>query len=56
MLEFIVLGEVPGTHIVITFQWALLLAVIFLGFTFVKNFGKKYRDNQQRLPVDEVTR
>lgn len=28
MLEFIVLGQIPGTHIIITFQWAVILAVL----------------------------
>lgn len=55
MLEFIVLGEVPGTHIVITYQWALLLAVTFLSFTVVKSLGKRNRSEQQQLPVDEIT-
>jgi hypothetical protein len=53
MLEFIVLGEVPGTHIVITYQWALLLALAFAGITLAKSISKKQRSNQQ--PVDEIT-
>lgn len=30
MLRFIVLGEIPGTHLVITFTWVLALAAILL--------------------------
>jgi len=30
MLEFIVLGNVPGTHFTITYSWVLILAAIFL--------------------------
>lgn len=30
MLEFIVLGNVPGTHFNITFSWILALAAVFL--------------------------
>jgi hypothetical protein len=26
MLRFIVLGEIPGTHLVMTFYWVLILA------------------------------
>lgn len=29
MLRFIVLGEIPGTHLVITFTWVLVLAAVF---------------------------
>ena len=27
MMEFIVLGQVPGTHMIITFSWVLLAAL-----------------------------
>lgn len=30
MLRFIVLGEIPGTHLVITFTWVLALASVLL--------------------------
>lgn len=30
MLEFIVLGNVPGTHFNITFSWILALTAVFL--------------------------
>jgi hypothetical protein len=29
MLQFIVLGQVPGTHIQITYRWLLLASVLF---------------------------
>ena len=29
MLDFIVLGMVPGTNFVITFEWSLIFATIF---------------------------
>jgi hypothetical protein len=35
MLDFIVLGIVPGTHIIITFTWALFLAGLFTGYLLV---------------------
>lgn len=28
LLDFFVLGEIPGTHIQITFSWVLTLAII----------------------------
>lgn len=32
MLEFLVLGQVPGTHIQITFAWYLFAALGILGY------------------------
>ncbi len=32
MLEFLVLGQIPGTHIQITFAWYLFLAFGLLSF------------------------
>lgn len=55
MLEFIVLGEVPGTHIVITFQWAILLATILIGSAFAKVISKRIRAHQSQLPIEEIT-
>ncbi len=55
MLEFIVLGEVPGTHIVITFQWALSIASLLIGIALAKSFGKKYRTTETQLPIEEIT-
>lgn len=36
MLEFLVLGQVPGTHIQITFAWYLFAALGLLGYTLHK--------------------
>ena len=58
MLEFVVLGIVPGTHIQITFSWVMLFSACLLAlyelrmrdriqFTF-----KRYI--QKRLSVDEI--
>lgn len=44
MLEFIVLGEVPGTHIQITFAWFTLLLVaglIWLDYKIHQNHRTK---------------
>ncbi len=33
MLELIVLGQVPGTNLVITFNWVLIIAAsLFIGY------------------------
>lgn len=40
MLEFIVLGQVPGTHIQITFTWFLFAALI--GLVVVDQRMKKF--------------
>ena len=32
MLDFFVLGEVPGTNIIITFSWVLLAGAVLLSF------------------------
>ena len=58
MLEFVVLGIVPGTHIQITFSWVMLFSACLLAlyelrmrdriqFTF-----KRYI--QKHLSVDEI--
>lgn len=36
MLEFLVLGQVPGTHIQITFAWYLFAALIGLAYALHK--------------------
>ena len=55
MLEFIVLGEVPGTQVVITYQWALILALAFTGAAFLKSISKRQRNDSHQESVDEKT-
>lgn len=55
MLELIVLGEVPGTQIVISYQWALILAIAFTGAAFIRSVSKKQRSDQSQESVDEIT-
>lgn len=43
MLEFIVLGIVPGTNFVLTLSWLLLLGLIATGFAFAYLEGGKIR-------------
>ncbi len=36
MLEFLVLGQIPGTHIQITFAWYLFAALGIVGYVIHK--------------------
>jgi hypothetical protein len=33
VLQFFVLGQIPGTHFVITFSWVLVMAALLLSFS-----------------------
>lgn len=55
MLELIVLGEVPGTNIVITFHGAILLTALVIGIVFGKSFSKKYRDGHTQVHIEDIT-
>lgn len=45
MLELIVLGQIPGTQIQITFAWYLFAALGILGYILHK--AKKLADNKE---------
>lgn len=47
MLEFLVLGQVPGTHIQITFAWYLFAALGLLSYTVHKI--KKVQANKKDI-------
>ena len=50
MLEFIVLGQVPGTRFVITFSWFLVIAIVAIGAsTFHHKYKHSLHDNQAGL-------
>lgn len=54
MLELIVLGEVPGTNIVINFPLAIALAIIFIvSSTFIK--AHRFQVNSNIDNVEEIT-
>lgn len=44
MLEFLVLGQIPGTQIQITFAWYLFAALALIGYTI--HWLKKFRTEQ----------
>jgi hypothetical protein len=41
MLEFIVLGNIPGTTLEITFKGALILAAVFFGGLIIRSTERK---------------
>lgn len=43
MLDFFVLGEIPGTNMVITFSWVLIAGAILLGFGQATIFYNRYK-------------
>lgn len=56
MLRFIVLGEIPGTHFVITFSWVLVATLLLLSagelsviFARTKTTTKSNRSTQLQL-------
>lgn len=46
MLQFIVLGQIPGTHIQITFRGVLLLIVLGLAALEINTLLRRYRQKQ----------
>jgi hypothetical protein len=52
MMEFIVLGQVPGTGLVISFSWVVAIATVFAGYSFLKH-EQKQRDLEQKITVEE---
>lgn len=54
MLEFIVLGEVPGTGVVVTFSWAVAVATVVVGMSLLRNIRKE-RAISQMVSIEELT-
>ncbi len=44
MLELIVLGRIPGTHIQITFNWFLLAVAVLLGMVELRTLYLRHRE------------
>ena len=42
MLEFLVLGQIPGTHMVLTLPWVVAIAVVTCGSLFVRHEHKRH--------------
>jgi hypothetical protein len=52
MMEFIVLGQVPGTGLVVSFSWVVATATIFAGYSFLKH-EQRQRELEQKITVEE---
>lgn len=53
MLEFIVLGQIPGTHFVLTFSWIVAFAVIGAGATLIRR-EYRHRELIQQIEIEEL--
>lgn len=53
MLEFIVLGEVPGTSFIITFSWVVALATLVVGAGLFRRAHRPQQTNS--ATVEEIT-
>lgn len=54
MLEFIVLGQIPGTGLVITFSWAVVIATIVIGGGLL-HYVRKGRSGAHLVSIEEQT-
>lgn len=54
MLEFIVLGQIPGTSLVITFSWIVAIGAIAGGATALHSVHR-HHDHPLLPAVDEIT-
>jgi hypothetical protein len=54
MLEFLVLGQIPGTQIVITFQWVLIVASLGFGVLLGRRIAKQSHNGNAQV-VEDIT-
>lgn len=54
MLEFIVLGQIPGTHIQITFAWCLIVSLILLIWVDLRIHRGHRHTNSRASDVDVI--
>ena len=54
MLEFIVLGQIPGTRLVITFQWVVVMATLAAGYAAL-HVAHKHQVTISPLSIEEIT-
>lgn len=53
MLEFIVLGQIPGTGLVITFSW-IVAATVVIGIASLLRHEVNQRHNEQQVTIEEL--
>lgn len=54
MLELIVTGQIPGTPIVITFQWVLAIFGLVFGATMARQITRQHRQTNA-VSLEEIT-
>lgn len=54
MLEFIVLGQIPGTDIVITFSWAVAVATVVVGTSLLYRIHSQHNISKL-VELEEIT-
>ena len=54
MLEFIVLGQVPGTHLIITFNWVLIVAAFALFGVEIYRISQRRKHAKHSNPVNQI--
>ncbi len=56
MLEFIVLGQIPGTSVQISFNWVLIIAASLLSFVEMRKiyFRAKHETSDETTVFDDI--
>lgn len=54
MLEFIVLGQVPGTGFVITFSWVVAVMTVVIGLSSLRH-EHNHHELEQQVEIEEIT-
>lgn len=54
MLEFIVLGQIPGTGFVITFSWVVAVSTVVIGVSLLRHVHNE-RAVTQTVAIEEIT-
>lgn len=52
MLDFIILGLIPGTSVQITFGWVLIITIILAGLLSVRLLDEHSQQNLSRITTD----
>lgn len=54
MLEFIVLGQIPGTRLVITFQWVVVMTTLLAGYAAL-HLAHKHQVSVSPTSIEDIT-
>lgn len=53
MLEFIILGQVPGTNVVITYSWVLAVGTVMVGASILKRTHNQHDHHSHN--IEDIT-